>query len=93
MVEEHGSHLCQIRRLNPPGRLPLAKTCQPGPLRPASTLRTFIFSEFLRDVHQKAPPMIVGTFNASKVHSLVVNPVGSRRSQHVRKSRKDIKKG
>ena len=95
MGEEHGSHLCldlcQIRRLNPLVRLPLEKTCQPGLLRPASTLRTFISSDFFRDLRRKTPLIIVSTFSRS--HSLVIKPVGSRQSRHARKSRTPIKEG
>ena len=89
--EEHGSQECQIRRLNPLVRLPLEKTCQPGLLRPASTLRTFISSDFFRDLRRKTPLIIVSTFSRS--HSLVIKPVGSRQSRHARKSRTPIKEG
>ena len=41
----------------------------------------------------RAPPIIIGAFGVSGLHSLVVNPGGARQSQHAKKSSPPTKGG
>ena len=100
--EEHESDVFQIRRLNPPRRLPLAKSLLAGILASSKYTAHFHFqgiserSSLLYKLTRRRRGSTAHHnrhLNDSRLHSLVIYPVGSRRSQHARKSSTPIKEG